>query len=452
MSATTTNKATTASQARTGYGTYTETRTSIESKNTSKSKKATVNKNASKSKKTYKRESKPKCYPQESENSDVKNTLGDEADHRRSAGKVIPLNTQVASENTKQGTQCRPVDKQPTRGRELWKKCQRSIKKSEKAEKTKYEGQPQKQKGRELWRKVRKTWKKKPIQKTESPSDDAESPDRIQGSKEKVQGRVSGSGSLMMDCLLPSSSSSYLVVDERRSSNSSCDSREFSPDQKSRSSVKNKLKNTSSKLNRKMNNWKEKLMMFADSSHQYRTIRIVYGDDDGSEREEEEEYTDCPSFNYTTSMLMTELKNGCFTAKIPLDVLPSGDITLRVRNYRMEIIVGKRTNKIDDKHRITNLIKYGDIDIPIYINPQSLQFKVKDKILQIAGYTKGSLMYGRSASFGHLSDPKLSVKTAATPGVSNNKAKVSVKKCASDTSLAELSSYFSSTSCVYSMT
>ena len=78
-------------------------------------------------------------------------------------------------------------------------------------------------------------------------------------------------------------------------------------------------------------------------------------------------------------------------AELPLDALPHGRITIRIRNYKMEVIVGRRSSLVDNHHRISCPVCYGDIDIPIYVNPATLHFEMddKDNRLYVTGFTKG---------------------------------------------------------------
>ena len=80
------------------------------------------------------------------------------------------------------------------------------------------------------------------------------------------------------------------------------------------------------------------------------------------------------------------------SAKIPLDDLPHGDITLRVRNYLLEIVMtrGDGHATCDRRHLVTKPCKYGEIDLPIYVNPTSLRFHVDEasNVLHMHGQTK----------------------------------------------------------------
>ena len=104
-----------------------------------------------------------------------------------------------------------------------------------------------------------------------------------------------------------------------------------------------------------------------------------------------EDMLDYPDHNYSPSLIITDLSDGCFSAQIPLKALPRGELTIRIRNYKMEIVVGRRPSLVADNHRIINPIKYGDINIPIYVNPSTLLFDLDEaeKMLCIFGYTKG---------------------------------------------------------------
>ncbi|KAK2188281.1 hypothetical protein NP493_137g03027 [Ridgeia piscesae] len=113
--------------------------------------------------------------------------------------------------------------------------------------------------------------------------------------------------------------------------------------------------------------------------------------DDSSD--EDEFSLDHPDHNYSPNLVLGLLKDGQFRAKIPLDDLPHGDITLRVRNYLLEIVMtrGDCHATCDRHHLVTKPCKYGEIDLPIYVNPASLSFHVDEltNVLHMHGQTKG---------------------------------------------------------------
>ncbi|KAI0214200.1 hypothetical protein LSAT2_000701 [Lamellibrachia satsuma] len=113
--------------------------------------------------------------------------------------------------------------------------------------------------------------------------------------------------------------------------------------------------------------------------------------DDSSD--EDDFNLDHPDHNYSPNLVLGVLKDGQFSAKIPLDDLPHGDITLRVRNYLLEIVMtrGDGHATCDRRHLVTKPCKYGEIDLPIYVNPTSLRFHVDEasNVLHMHGQTKG---------------------------------------------------------------
>lgn len=87
-------------------------------------------------------------------------------------------------------------------------------------------------------------------------------------------------------------------------------------------------------------------------------------------------------------------KSGVFTARLALDLIPRGDVTIRVRSYRLEVIVNRAERAgtvptpssvpngcsradsvVDDSHRVTRPYYCGSIDVPIYVDTATLQFR-----------------------------------------------------------------------------
>jgi len=51
---------------------------------------------------------------------------------------------------------------------------------------------------------------------------------------------------------------------------------------------------------------------------------------------------DVPDHNYSSCLTLDALVDGQFAARLDLTRIPCGDITIRVRNYRLEVIVDRR--------------------------------------------------------------------------------------------------------------
>lgn len=80
--------------------------------------------------------------------------------------------------------------------------------------------------------------------------------------------------------------------------------------------------------------------------------------------------------------------------KVSMANLPSGDITLRISGYRVDIIIDRKKNNknIDNNHRFTKPFKYGEIDIPIYVDPATLCFEYDEEVntLRLQAKMKGA--------------------------------------------------------------
>ena len=155
-------------------------------------------------------------------------------------------------------------------------------------------------------------------------------------------------------------------------------------------------------------------------------IKVQYIECDSTERlwphtdsTDNEDILDFPDHNYSPSLIITDLCDGCFGAQICVEALPRGDLTIRIRNYKMEIVVGRRPSFLADNHRITYPIRYGDINIPIYVNPASLCFEmdVEENILYVYGHTKG---YQGSRKSGLSNSQRMMTHSLPHPSLSLN--------------------------------
>lgn len=115
-----------------------------------------------------------------------------------------------------------------------------------------------------------------------------------------------------------------------------------------------------------------------------------------------------PDHNFTSSLTLDSLEDGVFSAKVPLDSVPFGDIVIRVRSYRIEIVLDRRElhpeRRLEDSHRVTRPSLVGSIDVPIYVDPTSLHFRLEPEVdvLLIEGAMKGYLNRKLSASTGDV--------------------------------------------------
>ncbi len=124
---------------------------------------------------------------------------------------------------------------------------------------------------------------------------------------------------------------------------------------------------------------------FPNSKRKYRSRELLEDDD----------FTfDSPDHNYSPSLTIHPLREGKFYADISLDNFPEeDDIIVRVRNYRLEILLQKKHfGKKLHHHTISKPFRCGEIDLPIYVDSKSLQFTIEDdSILTIEARCKGFL-------------------------------------------------------------
>ena len=112
---------------------------------------------------------------------------------------------------------------------------------------------------------------------------------------------------------------------------------------------------------------------------------------------------DQPDHNFTTSLLMTNLEEGHFSAELSLDNLPTGNITIRICDYKLEITVD-RHHDCGAHHKVSSPYYCGSISIPIYVMPQSLDVSLNEgrNVLELRGMTKGYQYQRLSASTSDL--------------------------------------------------
>ena len=110
-----------------------------------------------------------------------------------------------------------------------------------------------------------------------------------------------------------------------------------------------------------------------------------------------------PLKNLSTSMTMTNICDGVFSAEIPMSVIPStGDITVRVTNSKMEIFTETSPPPTDDRRRggkalTSTLLHYcGSVDLPNYVDTACLSVGLDDDggFLRVEGRMKGCFGLG----------------------------------------------------------
>jgi len=102
---------------------------------------------------------------------------------------------------------------------------------------------------------------------------------------------------------------------------------------------------------------------------------------------------DVPDHNFTSCLTLDTLVDGQFAARLDLDRIPCGDITIRVRNYRLEVIVDRvgdppsaagnvggttESKRPDDAHRVSRPFYYGAFDVPIYVDTTTIRLQSVD--------------------------------------------------------------------------
>jgi len=98
---------------------------------------------------------------------------------------------------------------------------------------------------------------------------------------------------------------------------------------------------------------------------------------------------DVPDHNFTSCLTLDAIVDGQFAARLDLDRIPHGDITIRVRNYRLEVIVDRigdcdmggmtsESKRPDEAHRVTRPFYCGAVDVPIYVDTTTLRLQSVD--------------------------------------------------------------------------
>jgi len=100
------------------------------------------------------------------------------------------------------------------------------------------------------------------------------------------------------------------------------------------------------------------------------------------------------------------VRDGLFTARLPVDVMPHGDVMIRMRNGRLEVL---QTVMKEDERAARRL--RGVIELPIYVNTDSVTVRHDplNHCLVIDAATKGcqrATLRRRSVSMDDLRRPR----------------------------------------------
>lgn len=137
------------------------------------------------------------------------------------------------------------------------------------------------------------------------------------------------------------------------------------------------------------------------SSRRRRRRATTGGDVDVDEQDER------PIQRFATSLTSTDVRDGRFTARLPVDVMPRGDVMIRMRSGRLEVLQSEASE--DDGQPVQRL--YGVVELPMYADTDSVTVR-HDPLQQslvidatIKGYRRAGLRR-RSASVDELWPPR----------------------------------------------
>jgi len=90
---------------------------------------------------------------------------------------------------------------------------------------------------------------------------------------------------------------------------------------------------------------------------------------------------------FSMSLTSTDVRDGRFTARLPVNEMPRGDVMIRLRNGRLEVL---QTELSDCGDRAPRRL-HGVIDLPIYVDPGSVTVRhdALQQCLVIEATTKG---------------------------------------------------------------
>lgn len=122
---------------------------------------------------------------------------------------------------------------------------------------------------------------------------------------------------------------------------------------------------------------------------------------------------DMPDHNYATVLDIHPLTNGVFRADLRLDNFPAEeDLIVRIRNSKLDFFLQRRPQG----KGVSRPYKCGAIDLPIYVDPLSLEITALETLLTIEARTKGFLSRRMSLSTDDLRT-KQSSRNARSPVV-----------------------------------
>lgn len=101
--------------------------------------------------------------------------------------------------------------------------------------------------------------------------------------------------------------------------------------------------------------------------------------------------------HFATSLTKTDIIDGRFTSRLPVDVIPHGEVIIRMRNGRLEVL----KNEMNEHHVLRRLC--GVIELPIFVDTDSVTVRHDplQHCLVIEATTKGCLRR-RSVSLDEL--------------------------------------------------
>ena len=79
------------------------------------------------------------------------------------------------------------------------------------------------------------------------------------------------------------------------------------------------------------------------------------------------EHDDRPIQQFATLFTTTDIRDGRFTARLPVDVMPRGDVMIRMRNGRLEVL---QSEMIEEEQAPCRL--HGVIELPMFVDSDSV--------------------------------------------------------------------------------
>lgn len=129
---------------------------------------------------------------------------------------------------------------------------------------------------------------------------------------------------------------------------------------------------------------------------------------------EEEDWYDTPNHNYSTFLDIHPLTNGVFSADLRLDTFPAEeDLIIRIRNSKLDLFLQRRPQG----KAVSRPYRCGVIDLPIYVDPLSLEITALETFLTIEARTKGFLSRRMSLSSDDLRAKHTSPRQPRSPVV-----------------------------------